>query len=485
MSSIRSNIALNTVNTITSVIFPVITFPYAARVLMPEGIGTISFLNGIISYIVLLTSLGIPLYAVKKIASVRDNEEQRNQATIEILTLGLALCIIGYIIVAILACLVPEIREQSKIFYILSISILFTTIGAEWFYQAIEDFKFVTIRAIIVRTLAASALFMFVKSPGDLIPYSFIIVASTIGNNIINFHHLHKFNIFSSVSIKRLTISGAISHFMPSLMVFSISAISSIYLSLNSIMLGFISTETEVGYYTAASKITQIAIMLVCSVGTVLLPRISNLIATGNEVEYKQISEKSLRLSLILSLPIVAGSIILAAPIISAFCGDDFQPSAIILVYCAPTIYLSSLSSLIGLRILYPNNKLNIVVWSACCGAIANILLNFLLIPEFKALGAAISFSCAELIVLVIQIYSGRKYLPFKISAIFQPRYYIATIIMCAAIIPVLHLLDGIEILSLTVIPIAGALIFTIALIAMHDKFTIEILSGFSRRLLK
>ena len=182
MSSIRSNIALNTVNTITSVIFPVITFPYAARVLMPEGIGTISFLNGIISYIVLLTSLGIPLYAVKKIASVRDNEEQRNQATIEILTLGLALCIIGYIIVAILACLVPEIREQSKIFYILSISILFTTIGAEWFYQAIEDFKFVTIRAIIVRTLAASALFMFVKSPADLIPYSFIIVASTIGN---------------------------------------------------------------------------------------------------------------------------------------------------------------------------------------------------------------------------------------------------------------------------------------------------------------
>lgn len=482
MTAIRKNIILNAVNTVTSVLFPVITFPYAARVLMPEGIGTISFLNSIISYIILVSSLGIPLYAVKKIASVRDNEELRNRVTVEILTLGFALCIIGYIIVGILANVVPEIHEQSKIFYILSISLLFTAIGAEWFYQAVEDFKFITTRAIIVRTLAATALFVFVKKPQDLVPYAFITVVSTIGNNILNFWHLRKYNIFASARIKELTYSAIISHLKPSVIVFSVSAISSIYLSLNSVMLGFMSTETQVGYYTAASKITQIAIMLVCSVGIVLLPRMSNLVANGNRDEFKRLSEKSLRLSLISSLPLVAGIIVLCEPIISVFCGDDYRPSANMLAVCAPTVFLSSLSSLIGIRILYSCDRINIVVWSACGGAIVNILLNLLLIPEYEGLGAAVSFTVAELIVLAIQLTCGRKYFPFRISSIFQPKYYIATFIMVVAILPLIPGLRNSNILCLSIIPPCGAAVYLITLLALRDNFTIEILKGFLHR---
>ncbi|MDE6263653.1 MAG: flippase [Paramuribaculum sp.] len=482
MTAIRKNILLNAVNTVTSVLFPVITFPYAARVLMPEGIGTISFLNGIVSYIVLVSSLGIPLYAVKKIASVRDNEEVRNQLTVAILALGFALCIIGYVIVVILANIVPEIHEQSKIFYILSISILFTTIGAEWFYQAVEDFKFITTRAVFVRTAAAIALFLFVRTPQDLVPYAFITVASTIGNNILNFRHLRKYNIFDFARIKELTYSDIIFHLKPSLIVFSVSAVSSIYLSLNSVMLGFMSTEVQVGYYTAASKITQIAIMLVSSVGIVLLPRMSNLVATGNKDEFKRISEKSLKVSLIASLPLVAGTVVLCAPIISVFCGDDYRPSADMLAVCAPTVFLSSLSSLIGIRILYSCDKINIVVWSACGGAIANILLNILLIPEYEGLGAAFSFTVAELIVLAIQLALGRKYLPFRISSIFQPKYYIATFIMVAAILPLLPRLRGSVILCLSIIPACGATVYLITLLALRDNFTIEILKGFLHR---
>ncbi|MDE5745025.1 MAG: flippase [Paramuribaculum sp.] len=485
MTAIRRNIILNAANAVTSVLFPVITFPYAARVLMPEGIGTISFLNGIITYIVLITSLGIPLYAVKKIASVRDNEELRNRVTVEILALGFALCIIGYIIVAILAYAVPEIHDQSKIFYILSISILFTTIGAEWFYQAIEDFKFITTRAIIVRTVAATALFVFVRTPEDLIPYAFITVASTIGNSVLNFRHLRKYHIFDFTRIKGLTYSDIVLHLKPSLIIFSVSAISSIYLSLNSVMLGFLSTEAQVGYYTAASKITQIAIMLVCSVGTVLLPRMSHLVATGNRDEFRRLSEKSLKLSLISSLPLVAGTIVLCAPIISVFCGDDYRPSANMLALCAPTVFLSSLSSLIGIRILYSCDKINIVVWSACGGAIANILLNVLLIPKYEGFGAAFSFTVAELIVLVIQLACGRKYLPFGIIAIFQPKYYIATFIMAGAILTLIPCLINSDLLCLFIIPGFGAIVYILTLLALRDNFTIEILKDFRHRLHK
>ena len=77
MASLKGNIILNGVNTATSLLFPIITFPYAARVLMPEGIGAVNFLNSVISYIVLLTSLGIPMYAVKEVAKYRDDRLRR------------------------------------------------------------------------------------------------------------------------------------------------------------------------------------------------------------------------------------------------------------------------------------------------------------------------------------------------------------------------------------------------------------------------
>ena len=475
MSSIRSNIALNTVNTITSVLFPVITFPYAARVLMPDGIGTISFLNGIVSYIVLITSLGIPLYAVKKISEVRDNEVLRNRTVLEILTLNALLCIAGYIIVGLLARLVPEIHARSEIFYALSLSILFTTIGVEWFYQAIEDFKYITVRAVIVRTAAAACLFIFVRTPADLLNYAFITVGSTIGNNIINFWHLRKYKIFAPGNGFSISLTKISSHLKPALMVFSITAISSIYLSLNSVMLGFMATESEVGLFAAATKITQIAITVIFSAGTVLLPRFANLEATGNITEFKSLSEKALNLSLMLSLPIVAGLMILSSPIILIFCGADYRSSITLLVLNSPMIFFSTISFLTGIQILYPKGKIYIVVWSACAGAVVNLLINFLLIPHYGAKGAAVSIVIAELTVLTVQLIWGRKYLPFSVSRIFELRYYITTFVMVAALLPVVLFTNLSNIALLLIVPFAGMLIYFVCLLAAHDKLSSEL----------
>ena len=196
MTSVKNNILLNGLNTITGIVFPVITFPYAARILLPDGIGAINFLNSIISYIVILTSIGIPMYAVKEIAKYRDDKEQRDKITIEIIILSTFLCLLGYIGVWILAKFVPQIHQQATLFYILSLTILFTAIGVNWFYQGIEDFKYITIRAIIIRSLAAIALFIFVKDSSDLLIYGWILVGSTVGNNIINFIHLRKYLSF-------------------------------------------------------------------------------------------------------------------------------------------------------------------------------------------------------------------------------------------------------------------------------------------------
>ena len=174
-------------NTMTGIIFPIVTFPYAARILMPEGIGIVNFQLSIITNIVLLTSLGIPMYAVREVARHRDDIALRNKTTVEILLLSVILCLMGYVLVWALGAFVPQINQNLGIFYVLSLSIVFTAIGVNWFYQAIEDFMFMTVRTTIFRFWVVFGLFLFVKTPDDLLIYALVIVGTTVGNNIINF----------------------------------------------------------------------------------------------------------------------------------------------------------------------------------------------------------------------------------------------------------------------------------------------------------
>ena len=407
MKSLKKNILLNAINTATSIIFPVITFPYAARVLLPEGIGAVNFLNSIISYIVLFTSLGIPMYAVKEVAKYQDDKQKRDKTTIEILILSTVLCLLGYFAVYLLARFVPQIHSQSALFYVLSLTIIFTTIGANWFYQGIEDFKFITVRAIVVRTLAAAALFIFVHSPSDLLYYGFIIVGSTVGNNVINFVHLRKHISLENISIKELEISK---HIRPAIEIFVLNLIISLYIQLNSVMLGFMSGDEAVGFFTAGNKISHIALTLIASLGTVMLPRCSYLLEKGDNEGFANAIHKSLSLVLTLSLPITLGLIILAAPITVIFCGKDFLPSIPVLYITAPVVIFVSLTNIMGIQILYPMDKIKLVIYSVTAGAIIKLILNFILIPKYAANGAAVSTVIAEFMVLFFQIILGKKF---------------------------------------------------------------------------
>lgn len=470
MASVKGNVLLNTINTVTGIISPVITFPYAARILLPEGIGTVNFLNSIISYIVLFTSIGIPLYAVKEIAKYRDDRYQRDKITIEIIILSTLLCVLGYIAVWVLAEFVPQIHEQAALFYILSLTILFTIIGVNWFYQGIEDFKFITIRAIIIRTLAAVALFIFVKDSSDLLIYGCILVGSTVGNNIINFIHLRKHVSLQHVKIKDLDFFR---HLKPALQVFILNLIISLYIQLNSIMLGFLSGDEAVGYFSAGTKISHIGLTIISSLGTVLLPRCSNLLKTGNIKGFNSIINKSLNVTLALSLPMTIGLMVLAIPVTIIFCGSEYYDAIPVLLLNAPVVVFISLTNLIGIQILYPKDKINIVIWSVSGGAIINLLLNVFFIPPYGATGAAISTLFAEFAVLVIQILCGRKYYPFKITEVVNLKYISGSIVMGILTYLSIVIIDSL-IIKLIVGIVMGVLTYSVFLILTQDPLMLE-----------
>lgn len=425
--SIKNNFLLNLSTTITGLLFPLITFPYASRILMADGIGQVQFFQSIIDYVSLFTALGIPLYAVREIARIRDNKELRSRTTIEILLLHAILTLVGYIVVFILAKTVAKIEIDASLFFLLSTTLFFNTIGVAWFYQAIEDFKYITLRSLFVRILSLVALFIFVKTKQDLFYYAGILVIGTVGNNIFNFFRLRKYIKLSKGEFKRLNL---LRHLIPALKIFILNLVISIYVNLDSVMLGFLKNEESVGYYAAATRLTKAILGIVSSLGAVLLPRFSNMITNGQKEEFQLLANKAASFTIALSLPMSVGLIFMAAPIIHIFCGNGFEPSILTLKLVAPIVLFIGLSGIIGMQILYPQGREKYVIISTMVGACINLLINYLLIPQYGQYGAALGTVIAEFMVTVIMILLGRKYLPINILSKQNLHYLIGSIVI-------------------------------------------------------
>lgn len=472
MSSLKNNVVLNYINTLASIVFPLITFPYAARILQPDGIGLVNFQNSIIGYITLLSSLGIPLYAVREVARVRDNVEERNRVTVEIALLSLILAAGGYVIVFAVGELVPQINAHLSLFYILSLSILFTALGVSWFYTAIEDFKFITVRGLIIRALFVVALFLFVKSKEDLLIYGIIIVGSTVGNEFINFIHLRKFiNIFklnwSKVNIFR--------HLKPSFSIFVLNLSASLYVQLNPVMLGFLSDNTQVGYYTAGSKLSYIILSVVTSMATVLIPHVSNMIQAHDTEKFKQLITKVYHYYMALALPFTIGLIVLSVPLTLVICGNSFYEASYVTAITAPVIIFISITNIIGLQVLYPYGKENYVTYSTIGGAVINLIVDIPLIWLWGSKGAAIATFCAELAVLLIQVRLGRSYIPFKYFDDSIKLYVLSSILMGVAVFLTSGLFSK-PIIQLLVPTCVGIVVYFLILYYKKDDILFSVL---------
>lgn len=412
MTSVKGNIILSVINTVVTLLFPLVTFPYVSRILMPDGIGIVQFYQSIINYIVLLSALGIPLYAVREIARFRDNVELRNRATLEILSLHAILSFFGYLVVFLLIATVGKIRADWPLFLLLSLSIFLNVIGVSWFYQAMEQFKYVTVRSLIVKTLAAVALFCLVRSSNDLYYYAGILVCAEAGNYIFNFIRLRKYVHFNSYNFKDLDIRR---HLVPTFRIFMLNFAISIYVNLNPIMLGFMANDAAVGYYTAATKIIKAANGLTIALGNAILPRLSNYFATGKLEEYAKIKKKTLNIIMMLCLPITICTAIIAHNLIPVFSGNEYYPAILTLQLSSPAILISAFNYIIAIQILYSQNKEKIVIIATSVGALVNVISNFILIPHLQQDGAAISGCLAELSVLIVCCLLGYSYIRYNV----------------------------------------------------------------------
>lgn len=471
--SVKANYLFNLINSVSQLLFPLITFPYASRIMMADGIGQVNFFQSIISYISLFTCLGIPMYAIREVAKVRDNPERMTRITVEILLLHAFLTLLGYMAVAVICLTVTKVQTDIPLFLLLSVTIFFTAIGCEWFYQGIEDFKYVAMRGMVVKTVSVILLFLLVKSKEDILWYGAYSVLGVLGGNIFNFVRLRKYLHKDTIEFRKL---HPFRHLKPALHVFAFNVIVSIYLQLNNVLLGFMKDAEAVGYFTAATKLLVLTMSLSSSLGAVIMPRTSNLIAENKMDEFKVLIQKSYDFILALAMPLTVGLIFTSPSVVLLLSGEGFAPAILTSQIVAFNILVVGISGVMGLQVLYPMGKINIVILCTFIGAVVNVVLNVLLIPRYGHNGTAVAYMLAEVAVTASMFIIGRKYIPIQFFKK-EHLHYVGGGIVMGGVLYFISLLGLSNISTLITMICVGIMVYIIVLLWLKDSIGMVILS--------
>ena len=388
--SLKLNAVLNITKQCMNLLFPLITFPYSSRILNADGIGKVNFALSIVSYFSLLAGLGIGRYATREAAKIRDDRLLLSKFTKEIVTINFSTTVISYLLFFIALFAVPRFSEYRALLCICSSTILFSTFGMEWLYNAKEEYVYTTVRGMCFQVLSLILLFVLVKTKDDYVKYASINVISSVGSNILNFINIRKlvdFRIRVEREIKK--------HFRPILILFASTVAVSLYNELDKTMIGFLANDEQVGYYSASTKITKLVIALITAVLTVISPRLSNYAETNKE-KFFELLEKTFNIILMLSLPFMFGLVVMARPLTILFCGENFEPSVRIMQIMSVIIFMIPLATFCSTQIFIPLRKDKYTFYPVLVGAIVNAIFNVVLILKFGGLGAGIATVIAE-----------------------------------------------------------------------------------------
>lgn len=402
MNSVKKNFSYNIIYQILTLILPLITAPYISRTLGAKGQGIFSYTYSFATYFVLFAMLGINNYGNRTIAKNKENSKKLSKEFCTLYTMQFISAIIAIFLYIIY---IFVFGKKYQLYFLLQLIFVFSSIfDINWFFFGLEKFKLTIIRNIIIKLLSVVLIFLFVKNDNDLSIYIVIMASSTLLSNLFLWPYL-----FKQISFTKISLKDIIKHIKPNIMLFIPVIAVSLYKIMDKIMLGNMANMTDVGFYENAEKIINIPLSFITALGTVMLPRISNLISLNEDKKILNYIDKSMEFVLFISVAFTFGLLAIGKNFSIIFFGNKFTQTGNIIQLLAPTILFISCANVIRTQFLIPKEKDKIYIISVFIGAIVNFIINFILIPKYGSTGAAIGTIFAEFFVMFYQMYKTRK----------------------------------------------------------------------------
>ena len=410
--SVKRNFAYKSLLTISNYLMGLITFPYVSRVLGVEHMGLVSFVDNTINYFLLFATLGIGALGIREIASAKSDKVLCKQVFSNILGMNLFFTFCTLLIYFLCILFIPQMHHYQELFYIGVAKILFTAFLVEWFFTGTENFRYITIRSIIIRIVYVVLVFVLVRVSEDYKLYFILTVGVVVLNALINMIYAKRFvkisveNLFKLKYVNQNIILG----------IYSI--MTSMYLTFNVMFLGMVSNNIEVGYYTTAFKLYSILLGFFTAFTNVMLPRMSALLAGGEKERFQHLIDKSFSAVCTFSIPIILCSIVLAPEIIYILSGPGYEGAILPMRIIMPAMLFVGIAQILAVQILMPMKKDKILLCASVLGAIIALLVNVAAVSRWHSIGSAVVLICSEMVATSCYIvYSYRHrivYFPFR-----------------------------------------------------------------------
>ena len=459
--SITVNYIYNMIYQVLTLILPFITTPYLSRVLGATPIGVYSYTYSILSYFLLFGALGVSLYGQREIAYVSEDKAKRKKLFWEIFTCRFATMMIAIIIYYIFFMRTGEYRIYYRIWVL---ELFATAFDISWFFQGLEDFKKTVIRNVCVRLISVALIFILVKTPQDLIKYITIYAVADFIGNISLWLYLPKY--FKGIKIDKI---NSFSHLPAIIMLFIPQVANQVYNILDKTMIGkMIADKSEVGFYEQGQKVIRVLLTLVTSLGTVMIPRMASIFATGDKEKIYEYMKKSFKFVFFLACPIVFGLMSVSQSFVPWFFGEGYEKVIILINVISPTIILTGMANVIGTQYLLPTNRQKEYTKTITIGLIINFILNYILISLHQAIGASIATVVTELVVVVLQLHAIKKDISAKEIISLSYSYLFASVVMLGVSLFIKTVL-GIGFKTMFIQIICGAITYVVILWILKD----------------
>lgn len=476
--SIKVNSILNVIKTISSIIFPLITFPYISRVLQPENVGKVNFGSSFVSYFSLIASLGITTYAIRECSAVRGDKKKLGEKASQIFSINVCTTIVAYVLLGLSLTFFRKLDSYRTLIIIQSTAILFTTWGADWLNSAMEDFKFITIRSIGFQFISLILMFILVHQPDDYYKYAAITVLSSCGANITNILYRRKY-----CTVRFTKDMHWQEHFTPILLLFVMILAQTVFNNTDTTMLGLMKGDFEVGVYSTAHKMKNIIVQVVASLCWVVMPRMSYYFAEGDWNKINAMLKKVLSVMVTIGFPCVAGCVVLSSEIIQIVAGQQYSAASLPLVILMVSFIVDIFGgSFLGNMVCLPAKQEKVFMEACCFAAVVNVVLNYILIPYGGASAAALTSGISAIVICVWLFVKKDKRV--KLNYIWEvcksPLVGSAFIVIFCLVMKKIS--SGVFFTTLASI-VGSVLGYAIILVVMKNGLILELLSSFAGKL--
>lgn len=404
MASLKKNVIYSSILTTANYLFPLLTYPYVSRVLGVDNIGICNFVDSIINYFILFSVLGLNTIAIREIAKNKDNKAELSSTFSSIIFLNTITTGIALLVLIVSIFLVPDLNCHKELMFMGAFKLIFNYLLIEWLYKGLEDFRYITIRSVIIRTLYVASVFIFVRDSSDYVIYYLLSVLTIVINAIINLGYSRK---LVSITFRNINIRTLL---VPFFTLGFYQILTSFHTTFNVVYLGFVSGTTEVGFFTTATKIHALILSMFTAFTGVMLPRMSALSKAENRTEFLNLIGKSINVLLLFSIPVFFIVLIYAPDIISIISGSGYENAVPCLRIISPLVFIIGYEQILIIQVLLAKNNDRAVLINSAVSAIITILMNVIIVPELGAQGSSVIWLLSELTVLLMAQYFVHRY---------------------------------------------------------------------------